>query len=217
MPDVDDDIYVVLGQLTARLHEASFDSDPPARMRFARPAWHESRLLNDDVARYTPPAEERFRAAVRMIINESKDDVVDDSPGLVHGDISFTNVFLDGCTLTLFDFDNCEVGTVLQDLATVFYDAIYCHLLNRVAPAEVAPTYRRRCRVFLAAYRTIRPLRALPSERLRKVLILREAIIYTHYWRILDRATLRPGFQEGMDQMRSNVERSVTDAEFEDA
>jgi hypothetical protein len=56
----------------------------------------------------------------------------------------------------------------------------------------------------------------LPTARLRKFLILREAIIYTHYRRVLDRATLRPGFTEAMDQMRTNLERSATDAEFEE-
>jgi Ser/Thr protein kinase RdoA (MazF antagonist) len=214
--DVTDDLYAVLGELTARLHAASFDIDPPAHTRFARPWWYESRLLIEDVARYTPPSDERFRATVHALVNDLKIDA-GDPPCLVHGDISFSNVFLDDGKLTLFDFDNCEVGTVVQDLATVFYDAIYCHLLNRIPSVELASTYRRRCRVFLAAYRSVRPLRTLPTERLQRFLILREAIIYTHYCRILDRATLRPSFKEGMDQMRSNVERGITDAEFEDA
>jgi Ser/Thr protein kinase RdoA (MazF antagonist) len=67
-----------------------------------------------------------FAAAVdapeELLVNDLRIDA-SDPPGLVHGDISFTNVFLDGGTLTLFDFDNCEVGTVVQDLATVLYDA----------------------------------------------------------------------------------------------
>jgi Ser/Thr protein kinase RdoA (MazF antagonist) len=127
-----------------------------------------------------------------------------------------SNVFVNGQTLSLFDFDNCEIGTVVQDLATVFYDAIYCHLLNRVPAAEVAPTYRHRCRVFLDAYRSVRSLAPLPTRRFQRFLILREGIIYAHYCRIFADKEIRPGFKQGMEQMRANVERGFTEAEFED-
>jgi hypothetical protein len=54
------------------------------------------------------------------------------------------------------------------------------------------------------------------SRRLQKFLILREGIIYAHYCRILADKEIRPAFGEGMDPMRSNVERSFTEADFED-
>jgi Ser/Thr protein kinase RdoA (MazF antagonist) len=212
--DVDDALYASLGRLTADMHAASFDSSPPAKERFSRPAWHESRLLNGDVRRYTPATNERFRLALRRLVDDLKGGA--EPAGLVHGDISFTNVFLHRGSLTLFDFDNCEVGSVLQDLATVFYDAVYCHLLNRVAPSELQEIYRRRCRVFLAGYRTRRTLSTLPTDRLRDFLVLREAVIYTHYCRTLDPAKMTPGFRQGLMQMRVNVEQRVSEAGFEE-
>ncbi len=216
--DRDESLYARLGALTARLHSASFDTATPAKDLYPRPMWYASRLLTDDLDRFTPAEDHAFRAAVRDLTADLKRRT-DGDLGLIHADVSFTNTFLDeaspdGPRLWVFDFDNCEVGSVVQDLATIVYDATYCHLLNRVPPADLGMMVRRRWDALLEGYRAVRHLGPIDAELMRRFLVLREAVIYTHYCRILDRAKLSDTFREGMNRMRRNVERGVTEVDL---
>jgi len=213
--DIDDSLYARLGRLTAQLHAASFDGSKLAKDKYPRPMWYASRLLTDDLDIHAPVISRSFRAAVRQLIGELR-PLTDGSLGLVHADISFGNGFLDGERLWIFDFDNCETGSIVQDLATVLYDSIFCRLLNRVPDAELAMRTRQRWTAFLNGYRDIRALGPIDPQMLRKFLILREAVIYTHYCRVLDQSALSETWRAGMDQMRRNVEGSITQIEFGD-
>lgn len=208
--DLTPELQARLGEVTARLHAAVFDdrtAGPDSHS--ARAPWHASRLLNDDLERYTPESVDGFRAAVRSLVRRLAPRV-EHRLGLLHADISFSNVFVDDGRLILFDFDNCEHGAIEQDFATILYDSIYCRLIHRV-PAEELPLHiGQRWSSFLAGYRGVRPHIEIDGDLLRQFLIVREAIIYTHYCRTVDLATVRESFREGMDEMRRNVEAGVT-------
>jgi len=209
--DLSLELHGRLGELTARLHAAAFDA-PPAlhRQAFsARGLWHRSRLLNEDLEQFTPPGVEAFRAAVRTLVQRLVEPV-SHRLGLLHADLSFSNVFLDGSRLILFDFDNCEFGPIEQDFATLLYDSIYCRLLHRLPADELAPRIRERWDALLAGYRGIRPDVEVDLALLRQFLVLREAIIYTHYCRTLDLTTVLARFRDGMDEMRRSVEADIT-------
>ena len=208
--DISPELDAGLGELTARLHAASFDQPGRETTRpVARLPWHQSRLLNEDLERFAPPAAESFRNAVRSQVAGLIPRVAD-RLGLLHADLSFSNVFLDGRRLVLFDFDNCEYGPIEQDFATVLFDSVYCRLLHRVPTDELPQRISERWRAYLAGYRSVRPEVEIDSDLLRRFLILREAIIYIHYCRTVDLSTARAGFREGMEEMRENVEREVT-------
>lgn len=211
LPDLTLELHTELGELTGRLHAASFDdptavSQPPLT---ARQPWYRSRLLTDDLERFTDPSAGDFRIAVQRLVERLRPRV-DHRLGLLHADISFSNVFLDGAGLALFDFDNCEFGAIEQDFATILFDSIYCRLLHRVPTDELPTRVAERWQAFLVGYRRIRPSVEIDLELLREFLVLREAIIYVHYGRTVDLTTVRPGFREGMDEMRRNVEADVT-------
>lgn len=208
--DLTPELHARLGELTAGLHAAVFD-DRTAEADFssARAPWHASRLLNSDLDRYTAKSVDGFRAAVRSLVARLMPQV-EHRLGLLHADISFSNVFVDGGGLILFDFDNCEHGPIEQDFATILYDSLYCRLLNRVPADELPCRIGERWDAFLTGYRGVRPHVEIDANLLRQFLVLREAIIYTHYCRTVDLATVRESFREGMDEMRRNVEAAVT-------
>jgi Ser/Thr protein kinase RdoA (MazF antagonist) len=198
-------MYGQLGELTGRLHEASFGRRSGAETRYARPLWHESRLLRSDLQRYAA-SQVGFRTQVMQLISRLAEQT-QPALGLVHADIHFGNLFVDHGQLWIFDFDNCEYGTVEQDLATVLYDAIYCRVLMTVPPDGRSEAIASRWSSFSRGYCSVRGHAPLDEERLRQFLVLREAIIYLHYHRVLDMPTVAPSFLAGLEEMRQNVER----------
>lgn len=208
--DLTPELHARLGELTAQLHAAVFENRVAGADSYsARAPWHASRLLHGDLERYTPESVGGFRAAVRSLVARLMPQV-EHRLGLRHADISFSNVFVDDGRLTLFDFDNCEHGPIEQDFATILYDSLYCRLLNRVPADELPRRIGERWDAFLTGYRGVRPHVGIDADLLRQFLILREAIIYTHYCRTVDLAAVRESFREGMDEMRRNVEAGVT-------
>ena len=201
--------FAALGRLTAALHAATFDAGVGHASAAGRSHWHASRLLNEDLAFLPPDGSAGFRAALRSLVDELK--AVPPSPdryGLIHADVSFSNVFADDAgSLHLFDFDNCERGWVEQDLATVAYDAIYTRLVTRTPADELPARVAGAWRSFCDGYRSVRPMRGLSATLLSDFLVLREAVIYVHYHRILDFPTLSAAFRDGIIDMGQWVER----------
>jgi amicoumacin kinase len=202
--DVTPALYATLGGLTAQMHAASFDHAAPQPHR---PAWHQSRLLTTDLDAHVQP-NSPFRLAVHRLVRELKSHPA--TQRLVHSDISFGNTFLDGSRLWIFDFDNCEIAPIEHDLATVFYDGVLCHFLNKVPADQLASLVRTHWRAFLDGYRQIRNLQP-DAAALRQFIVLREAVIYVHYLRTLDLKSLSEAARAGVDQMRKNVESGRTE------
>jgi Ser/Thr protein kinase RdoA (MazF antagonist) len=198
-------MYGHLGQLTGRLHEASFGRQSETETCYARPLWHESRLLRSDLERYAA-AQVGFRTQVRQLVS-SLAEQTHQALGLVHADIHFGNLFVDHGQLWIFDFDNCEYGTVEQDLATVLYDAIYCRVLMTVPPDGRSEAIASRWGSFFRGYCSLRGHDSVDRALLGQFLVLREAIIYLHYHRVLDMPKVAPSFLAGLEEMRQNVER----------
>jgi len=206
--DVDRSLYASLGALTGKLHAASFDH---SERQPIRQAWHQSRLLTTDLDLYAG-ASETFRSAVGKLIDELK--ALPLPQRLVHADISFGNTFLDGSNLWIFDFDNCETAPVEQDLATVLYDGTLCHFMNQAPSDRLSETVREHWHAFLEGYRSVRDA-SFDTDALRKFVVLREAIIYVHYLRILDFSILSDATLKGIDRMRENVERGTTEIDLD--
>jgi Ser/Thr protein kinase RdoA (MazF antagonist) len=212
--DVDGSLHAAVGRLIALMHAASWDGPLPATDLRPRSPWHASRLVRDDVRRYTPPEAQPFRAAVDRLVDDLRRQT-DGRLGPIHADVGFSNLSLDGERLWVFDFDNCELGSVEQDLATVLYDNIVCRHSNRVRADELHAAVRRDWSAVLRGYRSVRPTATIDPHVIRQFLLLREAVIYTHYCRTLDPTTMTNAWRAGMDQMRKNVERGRTAVEPE--
>jgi Ser/Thr protein kinase RdoA (MazF antagonist) len=200
------DHYRQLGLLLGRLHREAvpFRSDDTT---WPRPSWYESRLLCQDVAAMEERLGENFCRSLEELVadlRQSLDATTD--YGLVHGDVSYNNCHFHEGIPWIFDFDNCEYGSFLQDIATMFYDSTYCKALNRFADAELHQRMLPPLAAFLEGYAHTGTPTVLDGDLIRKFFLLREAIIYVHYHRTLDVGNLPQSFKDGLEVMRSNVE-----------
>ncbi|QIF04349.1 phosphotransferase [Roseimicrobium sp. ORNL1] len=198
--------YRQLGRLLGHLHREAV----PYKLgdtAWLRPSWYESRLLCQDVAAMEDALGKNFCRSLDTLVaglRQSLDATI--GFGLVHGDVSFNNCHFEGTLPWLFDFDNCEYGSFLQDIATVLYDSIYCKALNRFADAELHQRMLPPLASFLEGYSCTGIGTVLDGGLITKFFLLREAIIYVHYHRTLDVENLPQSFRDGMEVMRRNVE-----------
>lgn len=213
--DLTPSLYEKLGRLLGQMHSASitFHESRPA---LPRPQWFESRLLQEDFIEKASCLSAKFHTSVSELIQHlNKPPVTPLNHGLLHGDVSFGNCFLHEGELSIFDFDNCEYGYFLQDIATVLYDSIYCKVLNRFADAGLTQRMLPFWAAFVTGYRHTGPLLEISQPALKQFFLLREAIIYVHYHRILDISRVNESFKAGLEVMRQNVETQTHQVDFD--
>lgn len=213
--DIAPPIYEKLGGVLAELHRHTLrlPADHAAR---ARPHWHESRLLREDVAELRGRLSPAFVESLADLMEKLRElPVTPETYGLVHADACLGNCFVDDGQLWIFDFDNCEHGHLTQDFATILYDSIYCRVLNQFADDglndRIAPLWAALWR----GYAQGGPLAAMDAMQLKHFFLLREAVIYIHYHRTLDMAAVGDSFQAGLEVMRRNVEAQTHQVDFE--
>lgn len=108
------------GALVGRLHRLStaFHSSKH------RAYWWDSDFLNVDA--YIPDDLFEIKQAARELVGEIKSLPRDLSTfGMIHADVYQDNFFLLGSELQLFDFDNCEYGFFVSDVAIALYAALW--------------------------------------------------------------------------------------------
>lgn len=204
-----------LGRLVGRMHTeaAPFRQGDAA---WTRPHWHESRLLRQDVSAIQDRLSGRFCESLDKLIDDlRRHSGRQSNDGLIHGDVSFNNCFFHEGVPWIFDFDNCEHGFFMQDIATVLYDSIYCKALNRFADDGMTERMVPLFDSFLAGYSETGVLKEIDLAQLKKFFLLREAIIYIHYHRTLDVEQSSSGFKAGLEVMRCNVEDGGHQVDFE--
>lgn len=215
--DISPPIYEKLGRLIGQMHAYTLRFDVP-QVISARLHWHESRLVREDVAEQVAVLHPSFREGMEALIRLLREVPVNPQTyGLIHGDACLGNCFVDGDELWIFDFDNCEQGHFLQDLATVLYDSIYCRMLNQFADAGLNDRIVPLWKALLRGYSETGPLAVAEIDpmRLKQWFLLREAMIYVHYHRVLDVGNVNDSFKAGLEVMRGNVERQEHQVNFE--
>jgi Ser/Thr protein kinase RdoA (MazF antagonist) len=205
---IDDNACRALGRIMGAMHAAARDlHDQAATLRRRR--WDQSRLLREDVAACASRLEPGFAEHLARLVAAL--DTLPKSPethGLIHADTSFVNCTLDADgDVSIYDFDNCEFGYFLHDIATTLYDGLYVTLLNRVPAHELRDRVNRRFDAWLAGYSERGPLRTIRCDDLRRFFILREGVIAVHYHRILDFDRLTDSQRAGIRDMQHAVIR----------
>lgn len=204
--DLTGDLYRTMGRTLGAMHTASKALEEKGS-RFARKDWRNSRLLNEDMDRYLPAGRENFRATVCDLIQEIAGFSVDkEGYGLVHADFSFNNLFFDNGQVTVFDFDNCEYAFFAQEIGTTIYSSVFSYPANTRRNADLVGFSNEFWAAFAEGYTVENSLASEWQRQVELSLILREAVIYTHYHRIYDVSSMSEGFQKGVDEMRQNVE-----------
>jgi Ser/Thr protein kinase RdoA (MazF antagonist) len=171
------------GNLIGRLHRLSQEYAPGIR----RYIWHESDFLNLDA--YIPMADRDILISAERVIQSVKALPLSDFQyGLIHADVYQDNFFWANGELCLFDFDNCEYGHYISDIAIALYAALWRHL-DQPEPAQFSETFLR---ALLLGYREQHDLSRTEIEALPLFLQLREVLIYTVAKKMLDLNNLTP-------------------------
>ena len=171
------------GNLIGRLHRLSKEYAPKTR----RYPWHESDFLNLEA--YIPITDREIRAGAERVIQSVKDLPASDFQyGLIHADVYQDNFFWSKGDLVLFDFDNCEYGHYISDIAIALYAALWRHL-DQAESAQFSETFLR---ALLLGYREQHDLPRTEIEALPLFLQLREVLIYTVAKKMLDLNNLTP-------------------------
>jgi Ser/Thr protein kinase RdoA (MazF antagonist) len=111
-----------------------------------------------------------------------------DQYGLIHADIYQENLFWANGDLLLFDFDNCEYGHYVSDIAIALYAALWRDL-DQLNPAQFSERFLR---ALMLGYREEHHLSRTEIEALPLLLQLREVLIYTVANKMLDLNNLTP-------------------------
>jgi len=108
--------------------------------------------------------------------------------GLIHADAYQENLFWAKGDLLLFDFDNCEYGYYVSDIAIALYAALRRDL-DQPDPAQFSERFLR---ALLLGYREEHALSRTEIKALPLFLQLRELLIFTVAKKMLDANNLTP-------------------------
>ena len=201
-----------IGRLIGKMH-ASAVTAAAQGFRFQRPDWKISRLLTNDMETTRAPLTEAFRLGVRSLVSDiGRLPATATNYGLIHSDVNVGNCHIDGEELRIFDFDNCEYGYFLQDLVTLLYDTLYSKIVKHVPVTELTSAVGTLWDATLEGYFQSGPSLTFSAEELCRFFLLREAIIYVHYHRILPSASWSDPF---LAEMRRHVEMRSHPLDFE--
>jgi len=187
-PERDDlsvDFYRGVGELIGRMHAAAIEANSTG-FKVCRGDWASSRLLTTDMIETKAPIGDQFRNGVSRLIHEiSGIPTTSNNYGIIHGDINTGNIHIHHGGIRIFDFDNAEYGYFLHDLAVLLYDSIYSKVVSHVAPQALTSTIKTFWDATLNGYYRINPTLCFSAKDLSNFFLLREAIIYVHYHRII--------------------------------
>jgi Ser/Thr protein kinase RdoA (MazF antagonist) len=120
------DAYHALGALLARVHRATDAMILPDG--FTRPRWDLGGLVGDNPlwGRFWehPAATPDQRATLLRARDALRERLAGDT-GLIHADVLRENVLVNGCSVSLIDFDDSGFGFRLYDLGTALMQTVY--------------------------------------------------------------------------------------------
>jgi len=174
-----------VGELIGQMHAAAIEANAMG-FKVYRGDWSTSRLLTQDMIETKAPIGDRFRNSVSKLIQEiSSIPATSSNYGILHGDVNMGNIHIQDGRIQIFDFDNAEYGYFLQDLAVMLYDSIYSKVVTHATPKTLTSTIKTLWDTLLTSYHRFNPKLSFSAKELSDFFLLREAVIYVHYHRII--------------------------------
>ncbi len=197
------------GRTCGQLHRLSAQFQPnPAHRRLP---WCANDLLEFDGL---IPSDQTLIYQRRDEIVQAMQSLPQDSEsfGLVHGDFHHGNFFVDGETITLFDFDAAE---------TFWYIGEICVALHNCLPLPRSQTAKRRDYAlhylshFLHGYRKEKPCSTFWVEQIPLFLQHCELLTYAYFYKYWDLSNLSERRTQVLSDLRRRLEQNIPVVAFE--
>lgn len=112
-------LFFAWGKTIGKMHTAT-KKYIPSPLITKRPHWDEDELL--DVEKYFPSSEILAKQNAEELIERVRSlPINNENYGLIHTDIHSGNFFYDGCSIQVFDFDDCSYQWLVSDIAIPLY------------------------------------------------------------------------------------------------
>lgn len=187
------------GALMGKLHVAARDYCIPEGAP-RRAEWPEEEIVRN-CRSYLPSSERNaVRAFDRLFAELDTLPRTRENYGLVHADLHHGNFFVDGVTLTAFDFDDSGYHWFAHDLAIAIYH------LPKEGDEGIAGEAERFIKPFLRGYESVARLDRAWLERLPLFLKWRDVILFAYYHKRLDLLALPERLQRRFAALRNRIE-----------
>lgn len=198
-------LYELFGALTGNMHHLSMSYHPKGKPRHL---WRENFYLNH-VSTYIPQSKTGIHEAHKILMHALESLVLSaGEQGLIHGDLNVGNMHLDGDTLTLFDFDECQMSAYVEDIAIALYYTVFVYGDDDVKERDaMGKTFMKH---FLKGYRQYR---SMPQEALRHLelyLKVRELIVHVGIYRRWDFSALNPWQKDYLRYSEKRIEQGLS-------
>ncbi len=120
--DFNEDLFRDWGQLMGKIHSLTKSYSPKQDITKRWEWFNDSYLNRESIPSNQKVVLERFDSVIEYMRDLPLDK---DSYGLIHMDMHHQNLFLDGDRITLLDFDDCQYGFFILDIANVLGFSIW--------------------------------------------------------------------------------------------
>jgi Ser/Thr protein kinase RdoA (MazF antagonist) len=119
-------LYKNIGKAMGRFHKATIKLNT---QKYDRSIWSESDFYNNQMNQYLSHEDSTIKSIAHELITKmSLHRITSENYGLIHADFHFGNFYVNKNDLSIFDFDNCEYGYFVNDIATALHDCTFTWL-----------------------------------------------------------------------------------------
>ncbi|KZE69323.1 hypothetical protein AWM68_03390 [Fictibacillus phosphorivorans] len=133
--------------------------------------------------------------------------------GLIHNDFHQGNFFVNGCNITLFDFDDSAYFYYAYDIAVAFYHAYWQHTSFNTKEDEFITEFLTH---FLNGYSEANKLTRNTVDHLPYFLKLRELFLYVLFLQVWDMDKLEDWQSYTIENLQKNIENNTVYAGLDD-
>lgn len=168
---IDEEFLHNYGRTVGKLHSLTKSYKP----KHKRYQWNEEDFI--EIGRRNLPEDKKFilQIAIDHVRKIEKYATSINDYGLIHTDLHFGNMYFDGETLTIFDWDDSSYKHFISDIAIIIF---YFYGISSLSDDEIEDKSIWFLKHFMKGYNTENQLDRIWFERLNDFFKLREIILY---------------------------------------
>ncbi|MFI8708288.1 phosphotransferase enzyme family protein [Bacillus sp. NPDC077411] len=190
------------GQTIGRMH-AIAKQNASDYETYERPIWKCDIKSMNFLTSISTTLAANYEKTVREVQELSKER---NTYGLIHNDLHQGNFFVQGDTLTIFDFDDCSFCWFAQDIAATFYHAVWQGLSVRPEHVSFPQEFMKH---FIEGYNKEHTMDKEIVRQIPLFLKLREVFLFTLFHEVWDTNNLEEWQAYTLQDLQYRIEREI--------